>query len=170
MTENRRGWTRRRDHANRVQAPVFTRDRNLRAPRLVRAGMNVLRSTSSSTTRKVVAFALLVSFVAASFEAVAGLARDGSVHHETVTEALTHSTEGASEHGHEAASEAPDQEHGTDHQHGTGADHCTHPHGAALLTPTLVALVDDEIRMPPVAPQVIPSNHRAPPLFHPPRA
>ena len=120
--------------------------------------------------RRAVAVLLLLSFHAASLEAVAGLVRDGSVHHETVTAAFAHSSEGTGEHGHETASETPNQDHGPDHQHGTGADHCTHAHGAALLTPTAVALVDDETWTPPVASQATPSDYRAPPLFHPPRA
>ena len=132
--------------------------------------MSVSGSPAYGARLRLVALVLLVSFVASSFEAVAGVVRDGSVHHETVTAALTHSSEGTGEHGHETASETPGQDHGPDHQHGTGADHCTHAHGAALLTPTAVALVDDEVRIPPVASQVTPSDYRAPPLFHPPRA
>ena len=123
-----------------------------------------------SVTRRVVALVLLMTFLTSSFEAVAGVVRDGSVHHETATEALAHASEGPGEHGHETTSEAPDQDHGPDHQHGTGADHCTHAHGAALLTPTAVALVYDEVRIPTVASQATPSDYRAPPLLHPPRA
>ncbi|MEX2531995.1 MAG: efflux RND transporter permease subunit, partial [Gemmatimonadota bacterium] len=104
--------------------------------------MNAPRFPLSSTTRKVVALVLLVSFLASSFETVAGLVRDGSVHHETVTAAFAHSSEGAGEHGHETDAEAPEQDHGPDHQHGTGADHCTHAHGAALFAPTAVALTE----------------------------
>lgn len=132
--------------------------------------MNAPPSPARSATTRFVAVVLLVSFLASSFEAVAGLVRDGSVHHETVTTAFTHSSEGAGEHGHETDAEAPDQNHGPDHQHGTGADHCTHAHSAALLAPTAVALIDDEVRMPRVASQATPSDHRVPPLFHPPRA
>lgn len=120
--------------------------------------------------RSCVALVLLLSFQATSLEAVVGLARDGEVHHESASEAIAHSAGTTGEHGHETASETPDQDHGPDHQHGTGADHCTHAHGAALLSPTAVALVDDEVRIPPVASQATPSDYRAPPLFHPPRA
>jgi len=132
--------------------------------------MNAPRSPVPSATRKVVALVLLVSFVTSSFEAVAGLVRDGSVHHETATEAMTHSSARTGEHGHETASEAPEQDHGPDHQHGTGADHCTHVHGAALLAPATVALVDHEVVMPPVGSLATPTDYRTPPLFHPPRA
>ena len=120
--------------------------------------------------RRTLSVVLLLSFLASSFEAVAGLVRDGSVHHETVTAAFAHASGGAGEHGHETEAEAPEQDHGPDHQHGTGADHCTHAHGAALTTPTAVALVDDEVWTPPVASQATPSDYRVPPLFHPPRA
>lgn len=120
--------------------------------------------------RRLVAGVLLLGVTASSFEAVAGLLRDGSVHHETVAQALAHPSQRTGEHGHETASEAPDQDHGPDHQHGTGADHCVHAHSAALLSPKAVALADGEVGMPPIASLAIPSDHRAPPLFHPPRA
>lgn len=127
------------------------------------------RSTTGRAARTVLAMLLLLGFLASSFETVAGLVRDGSVHHETVAAAFTHSSEGAGEHGHETDAEGPDQDHGPDHQHGTGADHCTHAHGASLLSPAAVALNDDEVWMPPVASQTTPSDHRVPPPFHPPR-
>jgi hypothetical protein len=122
--------------------------------------------------RKLVSVLLLVLFQASSLEAVVGLARDGAVHHETVAQAAAHAElaePGDAEHGHEAASEAPDAEHGPDHQHGTGADHCTHAHGTALFGP-LSPLGFDAVLTPP-APTVMrtPSHCSAARFFHPPR-
>lgn len=131
--------------------------------------MDRFRSVSVRPVRASVAALLLMSFLASSFEAVAGLVRDGAVHHETVAEALSHSSDGTGEHGHEAASEAPDEEHGPDHQHGAGADHCTHAHGTALA-PAAVAALYAEVDVRATTPASAPSDYRAPPLFHPPRA
>lgn len=128
-----------------------------------------LRSTSGRAARTALATLLLVSFLASSFEAVAGLARDGSVHHEKTTEALAHVSGGTGEHGHEAASEAPTEDHGPDHQHGTGADHCTHAHSAAVLmqAPAATVIPDASMRSLPVSSTL--ADHREPPLLHPPR-
>lgn len=84
--------------------------------------------------RRAIAFALLLFMTASSVETVAGLVRDGAVHHEDVVSAAAHAATGTGEHGHEDASGPADHEHGEDHQHGTAGDHCTHVHGAAILT------------------------------------
>lgn len=79
--------------------------------------------------------ALLLAFVAGgAVEPMAGLARDGIVHHESAAQAGVHSaTAQAGEHGHEdGGTLSSDQEHEPGHDHGTSRDHCTHAHGNAL--------------------------------------
>jgi hypothetical protein len=119
--------------------------------------------------RRFVAALLLLAFHASSLEAVAGVVRDGSVHHESVTQAATHAAEGRAEHGHEAVSDEPDEEHGPQHQHGTGSDHCTHAHGTALVGSVAGVALDAQLSWPTIVVAWSPSDFRAPPLFHPPR-
>ena len=86
--------------------------------------------------RRTIALLLLILTALTSVEVAEGMARDGEVHHESSATAVAHAAGPSGEHGHEDAgatsedSEAPD--HGPDHQHGTGADHCTHVHGPAI--------------------------------------
>lgn len=120
--------------------------------------------------RSTVALLLLMSFTASSLEAVAGVVRDGAVHHETSAAAVSHAVEAAGEHGHESVAEGSDQEHGPDHRHGTGADHCTHTHGSGL-TALAVGVAWTAVESPVVAlPSATPTDRTVPPLLHPPRA
>ena len=77
---------------------------------------------------------MLLAITFSSAETVMGLLRDGSVHHETMASAASHSVLTGGEHGHEDG--VP---HGTEHQHGTPADHCTHQHGT-FFTPRPLGL------------------------------
>lgn len=130
--------------------------------------------------RRLIALILLVFSTATSLEAVVGPVRDGEVHHETAARATQHATRTTGEHGHEhghddgmsAQAEDPDgsgEEHGPKHQHGTGADHCTHAHGPALsVDGTHLTVAAVRARLPRLDVPV-PSEHSAPPLHQPPR-
>ncbi len=126
--------------------------------------------TLARARRPLLAALTLLGFLSASVEAVAGVVRDGSVHHETVSEALTHASHSGGHHGHEDLTDAPGQEHGPDHQHGTGADHCTHHHGLAFLAPPANPPLIEEVAVPALSLVATPSDHSPSPLFHPPRA
>ena len=119
--------------------------------------------------RRIVAMTLLLSFYATSVEAVVGVVRDGTVHHETASEAMRHAESGPPEHGHEVETDAPGSEHGKDHQHGTGADHCTHAHGTAVLitAPRSSVQTEDVVNLIEVVASI--ADHHEPPLTHPPR-
>lgn len=77
---------------------------------------------------------LLGLMVGSLVEPVYGSMRDGDVHHEPLKAAAVHST-AAGDHGHEDAGSAgtATHEHGPEHEHGTGSDHCTHQHGTLSL-------------------------------------
>lgn len=87
-----------------------------------------------SRLRRYIALALLVGYFASSAEAVLGVVRDGSVHHESAAAAAIHQgehqVEYRGEHGHEDSGVGA--EHDAEHQHGTSSDHCTHAHGMSL--------------------------------------
>ena len=83
-----------------------------------------------SPLRRFIALALLVGYLASSAEAVLGVVRDGSVHHESTAAAAIHQGEHDGEHGHEDPGVGA--EHDAEHQHGTSSDHCTHAHGMSL--------------------------------------
>jgi hypothetical protein len=83
-----------------------------------------------SQLRRFIALALLVGYLASSAEAVLGVVRDGSVHHESMAAAAIHQGEHHGEHGHEDPGVGA--EHDAEHQHGTSSDHCTHAHGMSL--------------------------------------
>jgi hypothetical protein len=89
--------------------------------------------------RRAIALTLLALMALTSVESAEGLVRDGEVHHESSATAAAHASDLSGEHGHEDVepSSQPEEEgsapqHGPDHQHGTGADHCTHAHGPAI--------------------------------------
>lgn len=120
--------------------------------------------------RSTVALLLLISFTVSSLEAVAGVVRDGAVHHETNAAALSHAVDAAGEHGHESVEEGSQQEHGPEHRHGTSSDHCTHTHTSGLTASAIhVAWVVSE--SPVVAlPPATPTDRTVRPLLQPPRA
>ena len=115
-------------------------------------------------------FALFLMFgLAVSLgEPVLGELRDGEVHHESATAAALHSLQAQGDHGHEDAG-APTHQHGNDHEHGTGADHCTHQHGTALPAQVAFALPASTILQAPTHPRVHAAWTPAL-LFHPPKA
>lgn len=112
---------------------------------------------------------MLALTVGSTVESVAGVLRDGEVHHESAATAAAHAGRSAGEHGHEDAGSAGDHEHGPEHQHGTANDHCTHTHGMAPpasfafdLPVTLIVLSYSE--------PVTHTGTESHPLFHPPKA
>ncbi len=79
---------------------------------------------------------LMLGLMAGSLvEPVYGSMRDGEVHHETLQSAVFHSTDALGDHGHEDSdvTVVRTHQHGPDHEHGTGSDHCTHQHGTLSL-------------------------------------
>jgi hypothetical protein len=105
--------------------------------------------------KSLVALVLLVSFAAASLEAVAGVVRDGAVHHESTARAAAHADLAAGEHGHEDAASPHRPSDSEGHEHGTSSDHCTHTHRVAALAsaprPTATSVLDvisTEIALP----------------------
>jgi hypothetical protein len=119
--------------------------------------------------RRFLALALLIAYGASSAEAVVGVVRDGSVHHESAAAAaMHHEGQHDGEHGHEDGGQAA--EHGSEHQHGTPGDHCTHTHGTSIPTTPgfeLVPNVDVATDPPPPLPA---SDVAAASHFRPPRA
>lgn len=91
-------------------------------------------SRRDSFVRTALAVALLFSLGLSSAEALVGELRDGEVHHEDVSTAVSHRdmAGGRGDHGHEDASQPGQHEHGEKHQHGTSVDHCTHLHAVGL--------------------------------------
>jgi hypothetical protein len=81
-------------------------------------------------TRRLIALALLLGYGASAAEAAVGVVRDGAVHHESAAAAAVHQESHHGDHGHEDP--GTDAEHGSEHQHGTSGDHCTHAHGTSL--------------------------------------
>lgn len=121
------------------------------------------------TFNSVVSLALLVAFTASSLETVAGLVRDGEVHHETTASAAVHGTSSSGEHGHEAVDDGGTHEHGPEHEHGTGSDHCTHTHGNALAPSGAAFACLTSGAVITASPSRIPTESRLPPLLQPPR-
>jgi hypothetical protein len=87
--------------------------------------------------RRLIALVLLLAVSGSAAESLVGQLRDGEVHHETSVAAASHASHARGDHGHEDAG-APSHEHGGEHQHGTNADHCTHQHGTAVVTPAFI--------------------------------
>lgn len=87
--------------------------------------------------RRAMALLLLTSTFGLRTESIVGEVRDADVHHETTAEAWVHSHDPHGAHAHDATAVGADpsdqsDERGSDHEHGSGSDHCTHAHGAAL--------------------------------------
>lgn len=126
--------------------------------------------------RRFIALILLIFSTATPLEAVAGMVRDGEVHHETAAQATQHAARTTGEHGHEhdlashgQDDDGADEDHGPNHKHGTGADHCTHAHNPALSVGggnLTVAAISTRL---PLLDVPVPSEHIVPPLHHPPR-
>jgi hypothetical protein len=81
--------------------------------------------------KRLFAILLLFSVPALSAESVGGELRDGRVHHEPAANAALHAAWSQGDHGHEDGGPLS-HHHGGGHLHGTGADHCTHQHGAGV--------------------------------------
>jgi len=81
--------------------------------------------------RAVLALIALISGGLFNAEQIVGQILDGDVHHESVGDAATHSTQSSGDHGHEDPA-SDHNDHGPGHSHGTTADHCTHHHSTAV--------------------------------------
>ena len=118
--------------------------------------------------RRLLALILMFALPVSNSEAVFGELRDGEIHHETTLAAAVHAQQAGGDHGHEDA-EAPTHRHGDNHQHGTGADHCTHQHGTPLPVRASFRLISSTTIQAVPEPRVhtawTPSL-----LFHPPKA
>jgi hypothetical protein len=86
-----------------------------------------------SALSRLIAAASLLALAASSSESLVGELRDGEVHHESVASAASHHDGMGlrSDHGHEDGGTTRHR-HGSKHQHGTTADHCTHAHGQGV--------------------------------------
>lgn len=123
--------------------------------------------------RRTVSLLLLVAAQAWQLEAPAGAARDGAVHHEPASAAATHTGVSAGvstgDHGHEDGLPPGQHRHGSQHQHGTLADHCSHAHGLTALTAVDLAFPARTALLPRgehnVTSRWSPADH-----FRPPRA
>jgi hypothetical protein len=100
--------------------------------------MLIRRLRRIARTRTALSLAALLSLAASSFEAVAGDMRDGDEHHESVVAALEHRVAKGAEHRHLAESRTPEHpgapapDHGGQHHHPGGTDHCSHLHGVGI--------------------------------------
>lgn len=119
--------------------------------------------------RCLAALLALLLMVGSLVEPAVGVLRDGTVHHETTASAATHADGARGDHGHEDGLPSGHQ-HGGKHQHGTGADHCTHQHGLVFLAADLPGLVAASLaQRDAVAEYVTPATLHPLDLFHPPR-
>ena len=85
----------------------------------------------TATTRQVALVAVLAFTISSNVEPLVGELGDGTAHHESA--AAAQRTAAPSEPGHEDGSGKSSQhQHGSQHQHRIGTDHCTHAHGLAL--------------------------------------
>lgn len=105
---------------------------------------------SEIVLHRLAALLMLLTVTFSYGETVIGVLRDGTVHHESTAAAATHALFAQGEHGHEDGSS-----HGSDHEHGTPADHCTHHHGTVLH---------------PRSPGVVTFSHASTQVFLEPRA
>lgn len=120
--------------------------------------------------RRIVALLMLVLSFGSMTESVAGVLRDGEVHHESVGAAAAHAARTAGEHGHEDATPSGNHDrHGPEHQHGTASDHCTHAHDVALPPSFAYDLPAKEALLVYAEP-VAHTGIRSHPLFRPPKA
>lgn len=81
--------------------------------------------------RALVSLILLATLPSCYLEPEIGEIRDGAVHHESVTEAGTHSAPYLGGHGHETSVETQNGDGPSDHEHGRSTDHCTPLRGPA---------------------------------------
>jgi len=123
-----------------------------------------------SSGKRLIAASMLLSVAVSSLEAVEGEARDGEVHHETAVEASTHATAANADHAHESAPDEGPDENGSEHEHGTATDHCTHAHGMALPVPGARSVLTSDHRSPPSHLINTPTDWSATPRLQPPRA
>ena len=119
--------------------------------------------------RRLIALTLLVLTSASSMEAVAGVMRDGEVHHENPAVAAAHAQTSPGDHGHEDAANSDEHRHDEGHEHGTSTDHCTHVHSVALLNspPPQLAVETAELFF---TENVFPPEIVSEGFAHPPRA
>jgi len=118
--------------------------------------------------RRILALALLIGYGASSAEAVVGVVRDGTVHHESTASAAVHQEGHRGEHGHEDPGAGA--EHGADHEHGTSSDHCTHAHGMSLPATCAFLVPAALTATPEPAPPLLASRVYASVHFRPPKA
>lgn len=118
--------------------------------------------------RRLTSLLMLLTLTYSSAESVVGVLRDGDVHHESMARAATHAMTSASEHVHASSEEgAPDD---SQHEHGTGADHCTHQHGAPLIAPTISFVAFAVLQHTPPSEPVTLIDRVTDPLKPPPQA
>ncbi len=120
--------------------------------------------------RGLVSFILLITLPGYYLEPEMGEVRDGAVHHESTSEAMSHSVSHSGEHGHEAFGKAPGTDFGPGHQHGTGADHCTHVHGPAMAGAATAYASYVRTMQALFEPIPTPTDHINPPIHRPPRS
>lgn len=118
--------------------------------------------------RRLAALLLLFVTFGSNAESVVGVLRDGEVHHESPMAAAQHVADGAGNHGHEDAAASGTDHGGSQHDHGTSADHCTHTHSAALLPVFALELPTRELSVDFTEPAVHLARTSYP-LFHPPK-
>ena len=126
-------------------------------------------SVRFASVRRVLGLALVIATPVWQLEAVAGVMRDGVVHHEAASAAASHTSATSGEHGHEDGLPPAQHPHGSQHQHGTPADHCSHAHGFAVVTAFSMGFHSHVFPHPQIEDSVSfawsPSDQ-----FHPPRA
>ncbi|MGH7568889.1 MAG: hypothetical protein ACREMW_09625 [Gemmatimonadales bacterium] len=120
--------------------------------------------------RRLIGIALFILTPASTLEAVVGVVRDGSVHHEGTAVAAEHQVMGTNgDHGHEDGLPPWQHRHTPQHQHGTAADHCTHVHGVALTASYDLTLGTPVLDQPQTEPPIH-TDWSSRGEFHPPRA
>lgn len=117
-----------------------------------------------SLTSLILLLAAIVSFV----EPVVGQVRDGEVHHRTGIQQVDASSP-AGAHDSQGTKDGPAHPPGSDHKHGTAADHCTHQHAAALV-PTLSFALPAQTSEVALLESTRHFGRFSGRLFHPPRA
>ena len=117
-----------------------------------------------------VPFILLATLPSYYFEPVVGELREGTVHHETITEAMSHSASHSSGHGLQVFEKTADKDQEPSHEHGTSTDHCTHVHGPAHPGTGGPGISPPQVLERAQGLLPIPTNHITPPDRHPPRS
>jgi hypothetical protein len=77
---------------------------------------------------------------------------------------------GIGDHGHEHSEASQDADAGSDHEHGSSTDHCTHVHGPAFPGATKWEAAQVGIVFPDFWPIRSPGDHVPPPTHQPPRS